>query len=181
MTEKTPKLGGRDRFQPADFSIQRFAAKVPAEITLKDVLHPEFFSNHLDKMKSGMEITVLSDDNKLDVRLRVLSVTSSTASLRVLDDYSQAEETNAKQDGAKATKAAKAPAKAKQDGEQGNEGGEGAGDTEGKLSLEDLKVSHGGPHHNWRFAHGDKVIEHGFGSKADAEAAAEEYVKKANG
>lgn len=71
MTEKTPKLGGRDRFQPADFSIQRFAAKVPAEITLKDVLHPEFFSNHLDKMKPGMEITVLSDDNKLDVRLGI--------------------------------------------------------------------------------------------------------------
>ncbi len=164
MTEKTPKLGGRDRFQPADFSIQRFAAKVPAEITLKDVLHPEFFGNHLDKMKSGMEITVLSDDNKLDVRLRVLSVTATTASLRVLDDYSEAEETNAKQDG-----------------EKGNEGGEGAGESEGKLSLEDLKVGHGGPHHKWRFSHGDKVIEHGFGSEADARAAAEEYVKKANG
>ena len=170
MSEKTPKLGGRDRFQPADFTIQRFAAKVPSETTLKDVLHPEYFSNHLDKMKPGMEITVLSDDNKLDVRLRVLSVTSSTATLRVLDDYSQADETNSKAEGGKASKQKQEPK-----AEGGNEG------EAGKLTIDDIKVSHGGPHHKWRFIHGEKVIEHGFGSEADAKAAAEEYVKKANG
>lgn len=165
MNAKVPKLGGRDRFQPADFSIQRFAAKVPPGTTLEDVLHPEFFGNHLDKMKPGMEITILSDDNKLDARLRVLTVTTTTASLRVLDDYSDAAETNAKPEGGKAAKPAKP------EGEQGGK----------KVTIDDVKVGHGGPHHNWRFVHGDKVIEHGFGSKADAEAAAEAYVKKANG
>lgn len=176
MSDKTPKLGGRDRFQPADFSIQRFAAKVPPQTTLADILHPEFFGNHLDKMKPGMEITVLSDDNKLDVRLRVLSVTATTASLRVLDDYSEAEETNSKPESAKPPKPKKAD---KPEGEKANEGGDGQ--TGGNITLDDLKVGFGGPNHKWRFMHGDKVIEHGFGSEADARAAAEEYVKKANG
>jgi len=147
MNAKIPKLGGGDRFQPADFTIQRFAAKVPTGTSLDDVLHPEYFANHIDRMKPGMEITVLSDDNKLDVRLRVLTVTKTTASLRILDDYSKATETNGP----------------------------------GKLTMDDVKINHGGPHHNWRFVHGDKVIEHGFGSKADAEAAAAAYLKKANG
>lgn len=178
MSDKTLKLGGRDRFQPADFSIQRFAAKVPAGTTLKDVLHPEYFGNHLDKMKQGMEITILSDDNKLDARLRVLSVTSSTASLRVLDDYSQADETNAQQGDRKPTKANKI---AQQDGNGDDNTGQTSDQDSGKLSIDDLKVSHGGPHHKWRFIHGDKVIAHGFGSEADARTAAEEYVKKANG
>lgn len=164
MNAKTPKLSGVDRFQPADFSIQRFAARVPADITLDDVLHPEYFANHIDRMKPGMEITVLSEDNKLDARLRVLSVTKTTASLRVLDDYSNADETNGKK--AKA----KAPADAKAD-----DGGAG------KVSMDDIKVNHGGPHHMWRFIHSDKVIEHGFATQADATAAAEKYVEKANG
>lgn len=156
MNAKTPKLGGGDRFQPADFSVQRYAAKVPADTSLKDVLHPEYFANHLDRMKPGMEITVLSDDNKLDARLRVLSVTKTTASLRVLDDYSGSEETNTK-------------------------GARASSESDGKVSISDITVSHGGPHHKWRFIHGGKVIEHGFGSEADAKAAADKYVEKANG
>lgn len=153
MNAKTPKLGGGDRFQPADFTIQRYAAKVPADTTMDDILHPEYFANHLDRMKPGMEITVLSDDNKLDARLRVLSITKTTASLRILEDYSNADETASK------------PKK--------------SGD--GKISIDDIKVSHGGPHHMWRFIHSDKVIEHGFATQADATAAAEKYVEKANG
>lgn len=164
MNAKIPKLGGGYRFQPADFTIQRFAAIVPAETTLEDVLHPEYFANHIDRMKSGMEITVLSEDNSLDLLLRVLSVTKTTASVRVLADYSKADETNARKPASKAEKA---------DEPNGNEGG--------KLSLDALKVGHGGPHHKWRFIHGDKVVEHGFASEADARAAAEAYVKKANG
>lgn len=178
MNAKTPKLGGRDRFQPADFSIQRFAAKVPSDTTLEDVLHPEYFGNHLDKMKPGMEITVLSDDNKLDVRLRVLSVTKTTATIRVLDDYSQAEETNSKPEGAKQAKA-KAVKAEKPEGVKAGEG-EGDDKTGGKITIDDLKVGFGGPNHKWRFMHGDKVIEHGFGSEADATTAAEAYVQKAN-
>lgn len=178
--EKTPKLAGKDRFQQSDFSIARFAAKVPNGITLDDVMNPEFFSNHLDRMKPGMEITVLSDDFQLDARLRVLTVEKTTASLRVLDDYSGAKETN--------SKPAKEPKPAKDSGAKGgNSGGEGSGTISGqqgqqtdKLKAEDLEVSHGGPQ-GWRFKHGDKIVDQGFGSKADAEAARDKYLAKVNG
>lgn len=87
MATKVQKLGGGDRFQPADFSISRYAAKVPSGTTLKDFLHPEYLANHLDRLKPGMEIAVLSDDFELDARLRVLTVSKSTAKLRVMAVY----------------------------------------------------------------------------------------------
>ncbi|AXV15118.1 hypothetical protein CYG48_05035 [Neorhizobium sp. SOG26] len=181
MNAKVPKLGGGDRFQPADFSIQRFAAKVPVGTTLEDVMNPEYFSNHLDRMKPGMEITVLSEDNTLDVRLRVLSITKTTATLRVLDDYSTAEETNSaalKGTGGKQGKPQSSKPAKPATSEGGEQGQQGSG---AKISIDDVKVDHGGPHHGWRFQHGGKVVEKNFGSQTDAQAAAEAYVKKANG
>lgn len=80
----TPKLSG-GRFQPADFSIGRYAAMVPAQTTLSDVLHPEYFQNHLASLRPGMEVSVLSDDFALDCRLRVLTVTKTTVKFRTLD------------------------------------------------------------------------------------------------
>lgn len=176
--EKTPKLAGKDRFQQSDFSIARFAAKVPNGITLDDVMNPEFFSNHLDRMKPGMEITVLSDDFQLDARLRVLTVEKTTASLRVLDDYSGAKETNSKP--AKAPKGGNAKdAEGKADEGSGTISGQQGQQTD-KLKAEDLEVSHGGPQ-GWRFKHGDKIVDQGFASKADAEAARDKYLAKVNG
>jgi hypothetical protein len=75
------------RFTPSDYSINRYAAQAPTGTTLEDVLHPEFFGNCLDRMRPGMEITVLSEDFALDARLRVLSTSKTTAKLRVLDVY----------------------------------------------------------------------------------------------
>lgn len=144
MASKVQKLGGGARFQPADFSIHRFAAMVPAGTTMADVLHPEFFANHLDKMRSGMEVTVLSEDYELDALLRVMTVTRSTAKVRVLAVYA-------------GEKAEQRPAD--------------------EVTSEDIKVSHGGPHHKWRFVHGD-YIEHGFASREDAEAASVAYLEK---
>lgn len=85
--EKYTKLRGTDRFQAADFLIGRYAAKVPAGTTLQEVLHPLYFENHFDRMRAGMEIAVLSDDFSLDVRLRVLTLTKTSAKFRVLDIY----------------------------------------------------------------------------------------------
>ncbi|MQY48193.1 hypothetical protein GAO09_19340 [Rhizobiales bacterium RZME27] len=175
---KTPKLGGNTRFQPSDFSIQRFAAKVSNDTTLEDILHPEFFSNHLDRMKPGMEITVLSDDFQLDARLRVLTVEKTTASLRVLDDYSGAKETNSKPE--KEPKPAKGSGAKEAEGKGGEGSGTISGQLTGKVKAEDLEVTHGGPQ-GWRFKHGDKIVEQGFGSKADAEAARDKYLAKVNG
>lgn len=75
------------RFHPADYKIGRYTADVPTGTTLKDVLHPEYFGNCLDRMRPGMELIILSEDFALDVRLRVLTTSKTTAKLRVLDVY----------------------------------------------------------------------------------------------
>lgn len=90
-----PKLSG-GRFQQADYSIGRYAAMVPAQTTLSDVLHPEYFQNHLSSLRAGMEVAVLSDDFALDCRLRVLTVTKTTAKFRTLDVYAGGKEENVK-------------------------------------------------------------------------------------
>lgn len=82
MTSKT-KLAG-SRFAQADYSIGRCAALVPAETTLEDVTHPEYFNNFLNLLRRGMTIEVLSDDDKLDCTLRVLRVTKTSADVRVI-------------------------------------------------------------------------------------------------
>lgn len=75
------------RFAQADYSIHRYAANVPVGTTIDDVLHPEYFGNCLDRIRPGMEITVLSEDFKLDARFRVLSTSKTTARLRLMDVY----------------------------------------------------------------------------------------------
>lgn len=138
MNAKIPKLGGNQRFQPADFTVARFVAHVPSDTTMKDVLHPDYFQNHLDRLKPGMEVTVLSEDFELDARLRCLTVTKVTATFRVLDVYA------------------------------------GEYDPEDKSAPEDadeITVSFGGPQHKWRLVHRGEVLEKGFASKEDAEAA----------
>lgn len=90
MTSKAVKLVGAQRFGQADYLIGRCAAMVPAETTLEDVTHPEYFSNHLGVFRTGMTIDVLSDDHKLDCTLRVLSVTKTTAKVRVIRLYDDA-------------------------------------------------------------------------------------------
>lgn len=137
-TPKTPKLGGGARFQPSDFTIARYVAQVPSDTTMKDVLHPDYFQNHLDRLKAGMEIVVLSDDYALDVRMRCLTVSKVTATFRVLDVY--------------------------------------AGDYEPdeKTPVEEtdqINVEFGGPAHKWRLVHRGEVLEKGFASREDAEAA----------
>lgn len=77
------KLSG-GRFNQSDYLIGRYAARVPSGTTMDDVLHPEYWQNHLAQMKPGMEINVLSDDFALDCDLRVLTVTKTTTKMRVL-------------------------------------------------------------------------------------------------
>lgn len=138
MNIKVPKLGGGARFQPADFTINRYVAHVPSGTTVADVLHAEYFQNHLDRLRPGMEVTVLSDDLALDARLRCLTVTKITATFRILDVYA---------------------------------GDRPADDLFSNINAEDIIVDWGGPQHKWRLVHLNEVIEKGFGSKEDAEAA----------
>jgi hypothetical protein len=78
------------QFMPADYAFPRYAASVPIGTTLEDVLQPDFFGNCIATMRRGMEISVMSEDFSLDVRLRVLSTSKTTAKLRVLDIYAGA-------------------------------------------------------------------------------------------
>lgn len=84
------KLGGSgSRFNQSDYLIGRYAARVPNGTSLEDVLHPEYWQNHLASLRPGMEINVLSDDLALDCDLRVLTVTKTTAKVRVTRAFSE--------------------------------------------------------------------------------------------
>lgn len=152
MANKT-KLGAGAAFQPADFSIVRYAAKVPVGTSLADVTHPEFFANHLGRMRQGMRIEVMSEDMELDCELRVISVLKTGAKVRVLSVHSEPAASDRKPDE------------------------DAGGDDKDKLT-----VSFGGPHHKWRYgAAGKDPLETGFGSKADAEEALAKYLEELNG
>ena len=88
MTQVT-KLAGH-RFAQADYAIGRYAATVPAETTIEEITHPEYFANHVGVFRRGMTIDVLSDDFTLDCTLRVLSVTKTSAIVRVIRLYDEA-------------------------------------------------------------------------------------------
>lgn len=142
---KIAKLAG-GRFLQADYSIGRYAARPPSGTTLEDVLHPEYFQNELNVLRPGMRIEVLSDDFKLDCDLRVLTVSKTTATVRLLrlqeDDSANKVETG---------------------------------------NLSDVKVGFGGPNHKWRYIHAGSVIEHGFSTEAEAQAAADKYAASLKG
>jgi hypothetical protein len=59
-------------------------AEVPAGTTLEDVLTPEFWSNHTQRLKRGAVIEILSEDNALDCDVRVLKVGPTFAHVRLL-------------------------------------------------------------------------------------------------
>lgn len=88
MTKVTKLAGGR--FLQADYSIGRYAARPPSGTTLEDVLHPEYFQNELNALRPGMLINVLSDDFALDCDLRVLTVTKTTATVRIVRLFDEA-------------------------------------------------------------------------------------------
>lgn len=136
---KIAKLGG-GRFQQADYLIGRYAAKPPSGTTLEDVMHPEYFQNELAQLRAGMLINVLSDDFALDCDIRVLTVTKTTATMRLVRLHDEA--TVKKVD-------------------------------VGEVS--DVIVTWGGPQQKWRVIHNKEIIQHGFSSQPEAEAAAETY------
>ncbi|MDW9528070.1 hypothetical protein [Sinorhizobium meliloti] len=136
---KPAKLSG-GRFQQADYSIGRYAARPPSGTTLEDVMHPEYFQNELNALKPGMLINVLSDDFALDCDVRVLTVTKTTAKVRLIRLYQEGEAPKVE-----------------------------SGD------VTDALVTWGGPNHKWRVIHNGTVIEHGFSTQEEAEAAAARY------
>lgn len=76
--------GGGNRFNQSDYLIGRYAARVPVGTGIEDLMHPEYWQNHLSSLRPGMMINVLSDDLALDCDLRVLTVTKTTAKMRLV-------------------------------------------------------------------------------------------------
>jgi hypothetical protein len=145
------RLSGSSSFQQADYSIDRFAAAVPAGTTLEDVQDPEYFAGFIEKMRPRMRIEVLSADMQLDCELRVLTVEKTYAKVRVLAVHSEPKAVAPKKDAPK-----------------------GAGEKDA-----DLKVSFGGPSHMWRFGEDQKEpVEKGFGTKEEAEEALRNYLDR---
>lgn len=62
-------------------------AEVPAGTTLDDVLTPEYWANHTQRLKRGAVIEILSEDSALDCELRVLKVGPTFAHVRLLRNY----------------------------------------------------------------------------------------------
>lgn len=62
-------------------------AEVPAGTTLDDVLTPEYWANHTQRLKRGAVIEILSEDSALDCELRVLKVGLTFAHVRLLRNY----------------------------------------------------------------------------------------------
>lgn len=62
-------------------------AEVPAGTTLEDVLTPEYWANHTQRLKRGAVIEILSEDSALDCELRVLKVGQTFAHVRLLRNY----------------------------------------------------------------------------------------------
>jgi hypothetical protein len=62
-------------------------AEPPAGTTLEDVLNPEYWANHTQRLKRGAVIEVLSEDSLLDCDLRVLKVGPTYAHVRLLRNY----------------------------------------------------------------------------------------------
>lgn len=71
-------------------------ASVPAGTTLETVTQPSYWSNHAQRLKRGSIIEVLSEDNELDVQLRVLEVGQTYAKMRVLAVHSEPKAAKAK-------------------------------------------------------------------------------------
>ena len=147
METKVKKLSG-GRSANADFKIARIALTPPAGTTLKEVLHPQYFINYLQQFKVGMELSVLSEDFELDVRLRVLATDHKfRANVRVLDLYSAPDAEDYCDEMEEAAKSDE--------------------------DIEGVSVTWGGPNHKWRVVVNGEVVEHGFANKDAAQEFAE--------
>lgn len=66
-------------------------AEVPEGTTLEDILTPEYWANHTQRLKRGAVIEILSEDNSLDCEIRVLKVGQTFAHVRLLRVYTDAD------------------------------------------------------------------------------------------
>lgn len=89
VTEKRAPRVPVKLMKPQDFLMCRYAALVPVSHTLTDVMHPEYFLNHVDELgralKSGpLKIEVISDDYSLHAEFLVMEVTKGGVKLRII-------------------------------------------------------------------------------------------------
>lgn len=133
----TKLTGGR--LKPADYEIPRVCAKVPPKTTLADLMLPGYWQNYASNLQEGTEITVVSEDYELDVKLRVLEINPLRARMRVLS-------------------VASAPDEKDFDAEE-----------ERSQEVDGLSIKWGGPKAKFRVINGDEVLESGIATKEEAQ------------
>jgi hypothetical protein len=67
-----------------------FVAQVPPGTTLEDVANPAYWAHHVQRLRPGALVEVLSEDNSLDCELRVTEVGPTFAKVRVLRNFTPA-------------------------------------------------------------------------------------------
>lgn len=149
------KLGG-DRIMVHDYLLRRLAAKAENGTKLSDVLHPEYFQNHISVLGWGAEIAVLSEDLSLDCVVRVVGHTQTTTEVRLLHVFAapdmpeQVQETTPSIQAAKSVKKDIAP-------------------------VSEYVVEWAGPD-KWRIKHAGKVIVKGLNSENQAKKRLESII-----
>ena len=150
MSNPIRKLpGGRLGFH--DHVLKRYVAKAESGTTLAEALHPQFLENELVHLEWGTEVAIISDDLSLDIVVRIVTKTKTTAKVRLLHVFAEPGgiQVHPRQEEVK------------------NEVGD----------VEEYRVEYGGPNHKFRVMQGKQIIEKGFGTKEEAEAKMQVLVK----
>lgn len=103
--QKLVKLPG-GRMKPADYLVTRYAVRVPINHTLEDILNPHYFLNEAGNIcrardKGPVILTVISDDEALDVELLVTAAKRTEIITRVRQIFSNPEQPEKSEDNAR--------------------------------------------------------------------------------
>ena len=134
-----------------DYALGRWYCPVPAGTMLKHVLHPYFFKAERTRLKPGQLITVISEDNELEVQVRVLRVEIAEIAVRVCSIVAEPGKDHIHPSERAARK------------EIG--------------TLDQYWVEWGGQSHKFRVMLGDVVIETNFATRGEAEKRRDQYIE----
>ena len=157
LNKSIRKLGG-DRIMVHDYMVRRLAAKAENGTKLSDVMHPEYFQNHISILGWGAEIAVISEDLSLDCVVRIIGQTQTTTEARLLHVFAAPDMPEEAKKTATPARVAKSVAKEVK-------------------PVSDYKVEFAGPD-KWRIMHAGKVLVKGMNSEQQAKKRLESILTK---
>ena len=151
------KLGG-DRIMAHDFMMRRLAARAESGTKLSDVMHPEYFQNHISTLGWGAEIAVISEDLSLDCVVRIIGQTQTTTEARLLHVFAAPDMPEEAMKTATPARVVKSVAKEVK-------------------PVSEHKIEFAGPD-KWRILHAGKVLVKGMNSEQQAKKRLEAILTK---